>query len=160
MLHLGFSSFFLFSIQNLDEMFSSIHNFQRAISSAYRLRFRQFLHHWIRLDKLCTIMGMQPLLEIVTLRVQRLISLFLGFIAHKISEIDSPAYDACFECYVHHCSCGEGGYHFGRFQPDWQKVIFWSFFKWCGARGTWRHEVGRKAWNIGATHTQLTYKYS
>jgi hypothetical protein len=72
----------------LDEIFSSIHNFQQAISSTYGFGFSQFSHHQIHLDKLYAIVGLQPLLEIVILGVQKLISLFLGFIAHKIPGID------------------------------------------------------------------------
>jgi len=29
---------------------------------------------------------------------------------------------------LHHYSCGGGGYHFKRFQPNWQRVISQSFY--------------------------------
>jgi len=43
-----------------------------------------------------------------------------GILFHMKSwKLISPSYNASFKCHLHLWSCGEGGYHFGRFQPNW-----------------------------------------
>ncbi len=73
---------------NLDEKFSSIHDFRHAISFTYMLGFLRLSCHWICFGKLYATTSLYSLLDIVILGVQSLIFLFWGLILHKILKIN------------------------------------------------------------------------
>jgi hypothetical protein len=53
--------------------------------------------------------------------------LFWDLFHIKSQNLRSFTYDACFRCRFHHCFCDEGGYHFRRFQLDWERAISHPF---------------------------------
>jgi hypothetical protein len=81
----------------------------------------------------------------VILGIQKLIFLFWDLFQIKFQKLISPAYNACFGCRLHQCSCGEGGYHFKMFFPKLAKAHFPTFFLvvWCeGHKEVWGAQEG------------------